>query len=284
LQALKPHFGGVIRDLDLSAVEYSKELIQKLKDDLVQYRVLLFKGQHNLTGQQQVDLSQKLGTVESTFYKHPKSPHPDIFRVSNDEREGCTGVGRTGWHVDGTFMFAPFKYQTMHFPQVCKGGNTAFVPLKELYETQDEVTKEKWNKLWMITGRHQANHPLVYQHPYRKDTTMLFHCGEPFCEGWAEDDNVMPTSERKPVKMNQPKETRLQLWAACDKAVADGLGIEMEWEADDFSINDNIGLAHYAVPGTQNNKKTAGLRILHRTTIAGEIRPRKEDGRESFMM
>ena len=35
-------------------------------------------------------------------YAHAhRSPHPDVFRVSNDEREGCTGVGRTGWHIDG---------------------------------------------------------------------------------------------------------------------------------------------------------------------------------------
>ena len=63
----------------------------------------------------QVQISQQLGEIESTFYKHPRSPHPDIFRVSNDENEGCTQVGRTGWHIDGTFQQMPFKYQTMHF-------------------------------------------------------------------------------------------------------------------------------------------------------------------------
>ena len=58
-----------------------------------------------------VEFSATLGKVESTFSKHPRSPHPDIFRVSNDHTEGCTGVGRTGWHVDGTFMRTPFMYQ-----------------------------------------------------------------------------------------------------------------------------------------------------------------------------
>ena len=51
-------------------------------------------------------------------------PHPDIFRVSNDETEGCVGVGRTGWHIDGTFQWRPFKYQTMHFHSTCEGGET----------------------------------------------------------------------------------------------------------------------------------------------------------------
>ena len=26
------------------------------------------------------------------FYKHLKSPHPDVFRVSNDPNEGCSGI------------------------------------------------------------------------------------------------------------------------------------------------------------------------------------------------
>jgi len=30
--------------------------------------------------------------------------------VSNDEDEGCTGVGRTGWHIDGTFLDKPYKF------------------------------------------------------------------------------------------------------------------------------------------------------------------------------
>lgn len=38
--------------------------------------------------------SNWFGPCESTFYKHEKSPNPDVFRVSNDRREGCTGAGR----------------------------------------------------------------------------------------------------------------------------------------------------------------------------------------------
>jgi len=261
----------------------NKELLTRIKEDVVKYRILLFKGQFGLTGEQQVKISKGLGTIESTFYKHPKSPHPDIFRVSNEESEGCTGVGRTGWHVDGTFQNTPFKYQTMHFPSVSKGGNTRFVPLRELYERQTEEVRKLWDRLWMVTGRNQKAHPMVYQHPYRNDTTMLFHCGEPFCAGWAVDDDKEPTHERKPKEMIRARDTQNMLTAACEQALKDDIAIELEWEAGDFSINDNIGLAHYAVPGTQNSSAKSGLRILHRTTIAGEDTPEKADGRKSFI-
>lgn len=61
-------------------------------------------------------------------------------------------------------------------------------------------------------------------------------------------------------------------------------GIIMKWKPGDFTINDNLGLAHYACPGTQNDWREVGLRILHRTTIIGgpDTIPHKEDGRGSF--
>ncbi|CAJ1430482.1 unnamed protein product, partial [Effrenium voratum] len=178
------HFGAEVRDISLDGEEpLPAELVTRIKEDMKKHRVLVFKGQGRLSGARQVQISRQLGTVESTFYKHPKSPHPDIFRVSNDEYEGCVGVGRTGWHVDGTFQEMPFKYQTMHFHSVCEGGETWFVPLKEFYEMQDAETKARWERYWMLPRRDLA-HPLVYKHPVRQDTTLLFHCGPPFVEGW----------------------------------------------------------------------------------------------------
>ena len=48
-----------------------------------------------------------------------------------------------------------------------------------------------------------------------------------------------------------------------------------DWQEGDFGIMDNLGLAHYASPDTQLPVEEAGLRILHRTTIAGTNRPTK---------
>ena len=46
---------------------------------------------------------------------------------------------------------------------------------------------------------------------------------------------------------------------------------------------DNIGIAHYATPGTQYLTND-GLRVMHRTTITDENCgiPTKRDGRTSF--
>lgn len=279
-----PHFGAEIRDFSLDGEgPLPTELVQKIKDDMNTYRVLVFKGQGKMSGKRQVQISQQLGEIESTFYKHHRSPHPDIFRVSNDENEGCTNVGRTGWHIDGTFQAKPFKYQTMHFHSVCEGGETWFMPLKEFYELQDEETRARWDKLWMVTGRQQFAHPMVYKHPTRGDTSMMFHCGPPFCAGWAVDDDAPDSKDRKVGSLLKPSTVQNELTTRLDEAV-DKIGVKMRWEAGDFAINDNLGNAHYAAPGTQSLRQTAGLRILHRTTIAGEAVPTKFDGRRSFLV
>lgn len=107
------------------------------------------------------------------------SPHPDVFRVSNDRLEGCTGgwdaqhrgppgaahrsprssncssallswelrpphatthqplnkhtkcsenagVGRTGWHVDGSFQTAPFSHAIYHIWSCPSKGDTGW--------------------------------------------------------------------------------------------------------------------------------------------------------------
>ena len=47
---------------------------------------------------------------------------------------------------------------------------------------------------------------------------------------------------------------------------------------------DNLGIAHYAAPGTQQSSSKVGLRILHRTTVAGETIPQKLSGEKSYLL
>jgi hypothetical protein len=80
-------------------------------------------GKH-IAGADQVEISKWFNPLESTFYKHPMSPHPDVFRVSNDAAMGCTGVGRTGWHVDGSFQPSPFSHALYHIWSCPSQGET----------------------------------------------------------------------------------------------------------------------------------------------------------------
>lgn len=299
IRPLTPNFGVECVDVDLSKVNISDDaFVDQVKQDLLEHRVVLFRNQKNLSGQRQVDISNMLGKVQSTFYKHPKSPHPDIFRVSNNEEEGCTNVGRSGWHIDGTFQERPFRFQTMYFPSVMTngGGDTYFVPLKELYDELSAEVKEIFNRLWMVTGHRHSSpiHPLVYDHPFRLDKTMMFHCGPPFVRTWLlEDassdssetlDKDWPSAHAVNSMKRVPAENIQNMLTQEINSRLDSIGLRMKWKQGDFMINDNLGLAHYASDGTQTDPATAGLRLLHRTTITGgpETVPQKEDGRQSF--
>merc|ERR1719162_2310810 len=112
---------------------------------------------------------------------------------------------------------------------------------------------------------------------------MMFHCGEPFCSGWAVDSKEEDPAKRRPEGFIDSQVIQAELTRQLDEAI-DKIGVKMNWEVGDFAINDNLGNCHYAPPGTQAPKGVAGLRILHRTTIAGEAVPTKANGRRSFIV
>ncbi|RZF38542.1 hypothetical protein LSTR_LSTR006137 [Laodelphax striatellus] len=249
--------GCIVRGIDLST-ENRPEVIQKIKEDVTTHRILIFKDQGIVSGNRHVEISKWFGELESTCYKHPKSPHPDVFRVSNDESEGCTGVGRTGWHIDGSFQPAPFPYSLYHMVSVPKRGATAFAPLTELVESLPKETFSKWDRLWMMSDiRSGPVHPLIYKHPRSGKKVLCFHLGLTytyiFDYGLPNDRDASP-SEFKEISEEIHNEF---------------------WEPGDFIISDNLAVAHIATPETQIPRSEVGLRVLHRTTIKGTVRPSK---------
>jgi alpha-ketoglutarate-dependent taurine dioxygenase len=270
---LTPTFGAVVEDFDLGAQSFVRgnELVTQIEKELEKHRFLLFrynKTKSTFQPQHQVALSAALGEIESTFFKHPASPDPDIFVVSNDERHGCTGVGRTGWHIDGTFLPKPFKVQTMHFPHASKGGSTLFVPLNELLNSQPEDTLSRWRRMWFVPDKAQFAHPLTYPHPRSGIETMMFHCGAPFCRAFIIDLN------KSTQEVYEPRNVQAEITEAIESS---RLVYAMEWQDGDYGIIDNLALAHFAPEGTQEDQNKVGLRVLHRTTIAGDTMPAREE-------
>jgi len=115
--------GAEIFGIDLKQ-NVSDEVIAQIKLDITKYRLLVFRDQGIISGDRHVEISKWFGELDSTFYNHPRSPHLDVFRVSNNEDEGCRGVGRTGWHIDGSFQPTPFGYSLYHIVSVPIRGDT----------------------------------------------------------------------------------------------------------------------------------------------------------------
>ena len=79
--------GCLVKGLDLKK-EISGEIIAQIKNDVTEHRLLIFKDQGIVPPEKHLEIGKWFGNIESTFYNHPKSPHRDIFRVSNDRAEG----------------------------------------------------------------------------------------------------------------------------------------------------------------------------------------------------
>ncbi|XP_022246964.1 uncharacterized protein LOC106463679 isoform X2 [Limulus polyphemus] len=232
---------------------------------------MVFRGQGIVEGKRHIQISQWFGELESTFYRHSKSPDLDIFRVSNVSSEGCTNVGRTGWHIDGSFMKAPFSHSLYHIISVPKKGDTVFAPLTELIEGLSCEKYHRWERLWMVSDRQESIiHPLIYSHPVTKKKVMCFHLGMTKEFLWDyETPQQLRTTDAETIEI---LEEIHQEFVKDNKAIQ----YSHKWEPGDFIISDNLAVGHEASPETQYHPSDVGLRVMHRTTVKGQHVPTKE--------
>jgi alpha-ketoglutarate-dependent taurine dioxygenase len=280
LSPLHPVFGAAVSGIIL-APELEPEVVQQIRADLHEHKLLVFRGQGNVSAETQLAVSRWFGSVESTFFKHKRSPHPDIFRVSNDEQEGCTQVGRSGWHIDGSFLSTPFKVQTMTFWAVSKSGSTLFSPLGPAIDRLSPPVKAEWERLHYVANSADPNtggpvvHPLVYPHPVTGEHTLCFHCGSSFVRSFAVNLSQKPDGNRAADDDYSTQRTAQLLDDITHALESEEICYGHDWQLGDFAIIDNLAVGHYAHPDTQESTETNGLRILHRTTVAGTSRPSK---------
>jgi len=262
-------FGCQVHGIELSK-EVPKEVIKQIKDDVRDHRVVIFKNQGILLPERHLEIAKWFGEIESTFYNHPMSPDRDIFRVSNDRKEGCTNVGRTGWHIDGSFQEKPFSNSVMHIINVPKLGATRFLPLTELLESVPDQKRQLWDRLWMVSDRRSGPvHPVIYRHPLTGKAVMCLHLG--MTEGFILDYG---TDE---ARATNPAVSREIMDGIYEELVKDGGSLQYshKWEPGDLVITDNLAVAHEADPDTQLPREQVGLRVMHRVTIKGKTVPEK---------
>nr|CAD7447277.1 unnamed protein product [Timema bartmani] len=189
-------------------------------------------------------------------------------KVVGVEKSLKLGVGRTGWHIDGSFQSAPFSYSLYHMVSVPKQGATAFAPLTELIEGLSPERRAEWKRLWMMSDRCSGPlHPLIYPHPHTGKMVMCFHTG--MVSGYVWDkgtERERYATDDEFNRINQDIE---------DEFKKDGGKIQYvhQWSEGEFIISDNLAVGHEATPETQLPRSKVGLRVLHRTTIKGTHPP-----------
>ena len=87
-------------------------------------------------------------------------------------------MGRSGWHIDGSFMPAPFSHSLYHIVLAPVMSSTSFVSLTDVIQGLGEERRQFWNRLWMVSDSHNdLVHPLIYTHPATGLPTLCFHLG-----------------------------------------------------------------------------------------------------------
>lgn len=248
-----------------------ERIVEALNRVVFEHRVVVFRNQGVVAGSDQVAISRWFNPLESTFYKHPMSPHPDVFRVSNDSTVGCTGVGRTGWHVDGSFQPSPFSHALYHIIECPTKGATAFLPLEEFLDGLEPGYRRKLEALSMLSDRRSMHaKPVVYSHPKTGKKTMCFHLG--MIRAFVTSDGRIMGREETAQELDELEKAIVQ----------SGLIYTHNWQVGDFIISDNCAVAHEATPETQWPVEEVGLRV--RTVLRRSPLPRSFAGPPSLSL
>lgn len=121
--------GAEVKGVDLSQ-PLTEDDVKNIKQLVLKYRLLVFRDQQSGSGQRHVEITDLLGGMDTAVVKddplftHPKSPHPNIYRISNDPDEGCAEAGRSGWHIDGAVFEKPFSMTILYSVSAPTAGAT----------------------------------------------------------------------------------------------------------------------------------------------------------------
>ena len=291
---LTPSIGAEVRGLDLSQ-GLDADAVAAVRQALLQHKVLVFREQ-SLNDAQQITFSGYFGRVTPAHpIKNGLVEAPAIMEnVLTDDRDIYAGYdldaehplrpalrprARVGWHIDITFVANPTAVtflRGVEIPPV--GGDTLFANLEALYESLSPSLRSWLDTLQAIhvrddaavgrppkprfdgreTGPFAALHPLVRVHP-ETGKKHLF----------------LATGFVKAIHGLRPRESA---------ALLDFLNAELEgradlharvrWNQGDLVVWDNRAVAH---AGPIDPKYIAGERIVHRTTVEGDL-PQGPDG------
>lgn len=267
-----PVLGAEVTGLDLRATTKDSKLLPALQAVMAARGYLAFRGQGVLSGDEQVSASILFGgqRMHSTHGVHPKAPNEHIFRLSNDQEHGILGVGPQ-WHNDGSFNRAVFSHVGYHIIRVPeKGGATTFSHQGAAFDALTKEEQEVWSRRVSINSNSGVVHPMVHAHPISGRKSIYLHLGMTgaVLEMRPGIDKVTKMADLR--LLEQDEMTRLfNRYNAILNNPA--YSHDHQYMQGDCIIIDNLSVGHRATKEAHADAGVQGLRILHRTTVAGMV-------------
>ena len=264
-----PVLGAEVVGLDLRSTKDS-EIVTVLEQQMASRGYLVFRGQGVMSGDEQVAASELFGgkRVHSTHGVHPKAPNEHIFRLSNDKEHGILGVGPQ-WHNDGSFERAIFSHTVQHIIRVPEhGGATTFSHQGAAHDALSPEEQEQWSRRVSVNSNSGVVHPMVHQHPISGRKSVWLHLG--MTGAVLEMKKGVEKVERKEEMRLLEEHEMSNLFNRYNELLNNGAySRDHAYEVGDFVIFDNLAVGHRATKQAHASASVQGLRIVHRTTVAG---------------
>ena len=243
--------------------------------------VILVRDQH-LTDDELIAFSRRFGTldwapVQETGRRFVDG-HPELYVVSNVIENGVPigslGAGEAVWHTDMSYLEDPPKASMLYALEIPPdGGNTYFCNMYEAYESLPEPLKRRVSGL-------QVKHDGTYNSGgyVRQGVTAV---DDPMTSAGVYHPIVCthPETGRRCLYLGRRRNAYIgglslaesealldELWAAASRPE---IAWAHEWKVGDLVLWDNRCTMHRRDPFPQDSR-----RILHRTQVKGESRPR----------
>ncbi|MFJ8885695.1 TauD/TfdA dioxygenase family protein [Streptomyces sp. NPDC102402] len=260
---LTPHFGAVLGGVDLSR-PISGELAEELRQALLEWKVIFFRGQTGFTAEHQLALSGVWGPPEPNPF-FPGTGTAGVSRLAKDAK----AVGNKNiWHSDHSFMVNPALGSVLRAVEVPgAGGDTMWADMAAAYDNLPAGTKRR------IEG-------LTAVHDWAPSWGALMNDAQKaeFRKEWPQVEHPVvvrhPRSGRKTLYVNEPFTTRINgLSDTESRELLDTLVLQaripeyqvrFRWEADSIAVWDNIATQHYAI-----NDYFPQRRVMERIAVAG---------------
>ncbi len=133
--------GAEILDVDISNI--SDEQFEQVKDALFRYKMIYFRGQTNMTIEDQEELTLKFGDFGTDAYTNGIEGHPNVQRLIKEASTVVDWIFGDGWHTDSPFLEKPpavSLLQSLDIPPY--GGDTWWTNAELAYDLLSDKMKE----------------------------------------------------------------------------------------------------------------------------------------------
>ena len=271
--------GAEVRDLDLRAMDEAS--FGAVHQAWLDHEVLLFRGQA-LSDEDLIAFSRRFGALDHAPIQETGrrfvDGFPEIYVVSNVVEDGVAigslGSGEAVWHTDMSYLEDPPKASALYSLEVPpSGGDTSFCTMTGAWEVlPDDLRRRIAGLRVKHDGTYNSGgyvrqgvvasddprtapgtlHPLVCAHPDTgKPAIYLGRRRNAWIEGFSLEESDALLDE---------------VW---ERATADALSWRHQWRVGDLVFWDNRSVMH-----RRDSFDAGARRVMHRTQIKGDSRPR----------